>query len=106
MKERISRETFAHLVRLAELKLDPREAEYLYNELNNQVSSIEQLEAIPLDEEIPASLHGVEFPAGVSQPLREDVWQPYEDTRSILDQVPDLMEDQIIVPETPHKTLE
>lgn len=106
MKERISRETFAHLVRLAELELDPDEAEYLYNELNHQVSSIEQLGAIPLDESIPVSLHGVEFPAESSQPLRDDVWQPFVDTRSILNQVPELIDDQITVPDTPHKTLE
>ncbi|MCE5208562.1 MAG: hypothetical protein LLG42_09655 [Chloroflexi bacterium] len=106
MKERISRETFSHLVKLAELELDPQDAEYLYNELNNQVSAIEQLQAIPLDEDIPVNLHGISFPAEISQPLREDVWQPFADARLILNQVPDLIDDQITVPETPHKTLE
>lgn len=106
MKERISRETFDHLVRLAELELTPQDAEYLYNELNNQVSSIEQLQAIPLDEDVPINLRGVTFSPEISQPLREDVWQPFADTRLILGQVPDLIDDQISVPETPHKTLE
>ncbi len=106
MKEHISRETFAHLVRLAELELSPQDAEYLYNELNNQVSSIEQLQAIPLEDDIPVNLRGVTFSPGISQPLREDVWQPFVETRLILGQVPDLVDDQIAVPETPHKTLE
>jgi len=106
MKERISHETFNHLVRLAELELTPQDAEYLYNELNNQVSSIEQLQAIPLEEDIPINLRGVTFSPEASQPLREDIWQPFTDTRLILSQVPELIDDQITVPDTPHKTLE
>lgn len=106
MKEHITRETFAHLVKLAELELSTANSDYLYKELNNQLSSIEQLLAIPLDDETPASLHGVTFPVDLSQPLREDIWQPFDDTRLILNQVPDLVDDQITVPETPHKTLE
>lgn len=106
MKEHITRETFAHLVKLAELELNPQDAEYLYQELNNQVSAIEQLQAIPLEDDIPVSLHGVAFPPESSQPLREDVWQPFADAPLILSQVPELVDDQIAVPEIPHKTLE
>ena len=106
MEQRISRATFDHLVKLAELELTPADANYLHQELNNQLSAIEQLQAIPLEEDIPISLHGVASPPEESQPLRADVWQPFEDVCLILDQVPDLVEDQISVPEIPHKTLE
>lgn len=106
MSERITRETFDHLVKLAELELHPDEAEYLRGELNNQLEAIEQLQAIPLDEEIPISLHGVEYADGERQPLRPDTWQPFDNTAGILSQVPDLDDDQITVPEIPHKTLD
>ena len=106
MEERIPRTTFDHLVKLAELELSPSDADYLHRELNNQLSAIEQLQAIPLDDDIPVSLHGVNYNQAESQPPREDIWQPFEDVQLILCQVPELVDDQIVVPETPHKTLE
>ena len=106
MTERITKETFDHLVKLAELDLAPGEAEYLRRELNNQLGAIEQLQAIPLDEEIPISLHGVSYREDERQTLREDEWIPFADMEAILGQVPELIDDQITVPEIPHKTLE
>jgi aspartyl-tRNA(Asn)/glutamyl-tRNA(Gln) amidotransferase subunit C len=106
MTERITKETFDHLVKLAELELSPDEAEYLRRELNNQLGAIAQLQAIPLDEDIPISLHGVTYTLEERQQLREDVWSPFEDVDAILSQVPELVDDQITVPEIPHKTLE
>ena len=106
MTERIDKDTFEHLVKLAELELDPSEAEYLRGELNNQLGAIEQLQAIPLDDEVPPNLHGVSYTADERQALREDRWIPFEDTAEILAQVPELIDDQITVPEIPHKTLD
>jgi aspartyl/glutamyl-tRNA(Asn/Gln) amidotransferase C subunit len=106
MSERITRETFDHLVKLAELELDPTEAEYLRGELNHQLDAIEQLSAIPLEEDVPLSMHGVSYPVQVSQPPRADVWQPFDNIAGILSQVPELVDEHITVPEIPHKTLE
>ena len=106
MSERITKQTFEHLVKLAELELDPAEAEYLRQELNNQLDAIEQLQAIPLGEDVPLSLHGVSFLEEVSQKLRDDDWKPFDNIKGILSQVPELLDDHIIVPEIPHTTLE
>ena len=106
MSERITRKTFDHLVKLAELELEPDEAEYLRHELNNQLGAIEQLSAIPLDDDIPLSLHGVAFAPAISQPLRSDDWLRFDNIAGILSQVPELVEEQISVPEIPHKILE
>lgn len=106
MTERITKETFEHLVKLAELELEPDEAEYLRRELNNQLGAIEQLQAVPLAEDIPLSLHGVTYAPAERQSLREDVWVPFAGTEDILKQVPELIDDQIAVPEIPTKTLE
>ena len=106
MSEWITIETFEHLVKLAELELDPDEAEYLRQELNNQLDAIDQLQAIPLDEDVPLSLHGVSFIQEISQKLREDDWKPFENVKGILSQVPELVDDHITVPEIPTTTLE
>jgi len=106
MNERITQEIFEHLVKLAELELDPAEAEYLRKELNNQLGAIDQLQAIPLAEDIPLSLHGVSYREDESQKPRADVWKPFENIEGILSQVPELLDDYIIVPEIPHTTLD
>jgi aspartyl/glutamyl-tRNA(Asn/Gln) amidotransferase C subunit len=106
MSETITRQTFKHLVRLAELEMDAEEAEYLRQQLNNQLDVIQELAAIPLDEDIAPSLHGVSFPPDVSQPLRQDTWKLFDNIEGILDQVPDLVDNQVIVPDIPHTDLE
>ena len=61
MTDSITPETFAHLVQLAALELNAEEAEYLRGQLNNQLKAIHELEAIPLEQNTPVSLHGVSF---------------------------------------------
>lgn len=102
----ISPETFAHLVDLAALQLDEAEAEYLRQQLNNQLQSINELEAIPLDEDVPTTWHGVPYTAQTSPAPRPDVWAPYPNPQDILKQAPETAEGYIVVPEIPHTNLE
>jgi aspartyl/glutamyl-tRNA(Asn/Gln) amidotransferase C subunit len=106
MTDSIDRETFKHLVSLAALELGPDESEYLRRELNNQLATIRILEAIPLEGDIPASLHGVPYPQEISQTPREDEWHPFENTAGILAQAPETEDGYIVVPDIPHTTLE
>lgn len=106
MSDQITPEVFDHLVGLAALELSPEEAEYLRRQLNNQLKAVHELEAIPLDPEVPPSLHGVPFPAEVSPGLRDDAWQAFPRPDDILAQAPQVDERYIIVPEIPHTELE
>ena len=106
MSDLISVETFNHLVGLAALELDEEQAEYLRRELNNQLKSINELEAIPLDDEIVVTSHGVPYTAATIPLPREDVWQPYPAPEEILAQAPETEDGYIVVPDIPHTTLE
>lgn len=106
MTEQITREIFNHLVDLAAFELDPQEAEYLRNQLNNQLLAVHELAAIPMPEDTPLAAHGVTFTDQISQGLRPDVWQPCTDSAEIIDQVPVVDGGYVVVPEIPHTTLE
>ncbi len=106
MTAEISAELFTHLVELAALELTAQEAEYLRKELNNQLVSIDQLAAIPLDDSIEPASHGVPYHAATSPALREDMHIPCKDAEAILEQVPDLENDYIVVPDIPHEELD
>ena len=106
MNEQISRETFAHLVDLAALQLDEAEAEYLRQQLNNQLNAIHELEAIPLEEDVRITSHGVPYTLANSPEPREDTWYPYPNPEEILGQAPQAEDGYIIVPEIPHTDLE
>jgi aspartyl-tRNA(Asn)/glutamyl-tRNA(Gln) amidotransferase subunit C len=106
MSDQISPEMFSHLVDLAALELAPDQAEYIRTELNNQLKAISELEAIPLDADVPVSSHGVPYTLENSQGLREDEWHPYDDTSAILKQAPETTDRYIVVPDIPHTTLE
>jgi len=106
MNEPISRQTFDHLVELAALELDEEQAAYLLRELNNQLTAIHELEAIPLDDAIQITSHGVPYTPKSSQPPREDEWQPHPDPTEILAQAPETEGGYIVVPDIPHTTLE
>jgi aspartyl/glutamyl-tRNA(Asn/Gln) amidotransferase C subunit len=105
-EQAISPEVFDHLVKLAALELDEKQAEYLRRELNNQLSAIRELEAIPVGEDIPISLHGVPYEVAGSAVPREDSWLKYPDADDILEQAPRVEDGYIIVPDIPHTTLE
>jgi aspartyl/glutamyl-tRNA(Asn/Gln) amidotransferase C subunit len=106
MTDSISRSMFDHLVDLAALELTPAEADYLLQQMNNQLKSIAELIAIPLDEDTPIASHGVPYRAEMSAPLRLDVIHPCQNVDEILAQAPQVQERYIIVPDIPHATLE
>lgn len=97
---------FAHLVNLAALQLDAEEAEYLRQQLNNQLNAIHELEAIPVEEDVPITSHGVPYTDATSPAPREDVWRPYPNPEEILAQAPQAAEGYIVVPDIPHTNLE
>jgi len=106
MTDEITPELFEHLVELAAFAFNPEEAEYLRRELNNQLNAIHQLEAVPLDEEVPLASHGVPYTPKASPSLRADAWQPFEDTDQILEQAPQVEDRYFIVPDIPHTELD
>ena len=105
MTEAITREVFDHLVNLAALQLSEEQAEYLRKQLNNQLKAINELAAIPIEADVPISLHGVPFEAAASANPREDVWLKYEDAAEILKQAPQIEDGYIVVPDIPHTEL-
>lgn len=105
MSEIITREVFDHLVDLAALQLSEDQAEYLRKQLNNQLKAINELEAIPIDRDVPINLHGVPYDAAASAEPREDVWKKSPDAADILRQAPQLEDGYIVVPDIPHTEL-
>ncbi len=106
MADAISPEIFQHLVGLAALELDAGEAEYLRRELNSQLKSIRELEAIDLDPATPIASHGVPYPPEISQLPREDRAHSSGLADDILAQVPETEGRFIVVPDIPHMDLE
>jgi len=105
-QEQITAQVFEHLVKLAALQLDEKQAEYLRRELNHQLQSIHELEAIPIPDDLSISVHGVTYPENTSQDLREDQWQPFPNSADIIGQAPRSENNQFAVPDIPHTTLE
>jgi len=106
MTDEITPELFEHLVELAAFAFDPKEAEYLRRELNNQLKAIHQLESIPLDVEVPPAAHGVPYTSQSSPPLREDKLEKCDNPEEILAQAPQVEDDYIIVPDIPPTKLD
>jgi aspartyl-tRNA(Asn)/glutamyl-tRNA(Gln) amidotransferase subunit C len=106
MNDSISLETFTHLVNLAALQLTQAEGEYLRQQLNNQLKVIQELAAIPLDEDVQVTSHGVPYTAASSPAPREDTWIPYPNAQEILAQAPQAEDGYIIVPEIQHTDLD
>jgi aspartyl/glutamyl-tRNA(Asn/Gln) amidotransferase C subunit len=106
MTREIDQETFDHLARLAALELSPAEAEYLRQQLNNQLKAVQELAAIPLDPDTPVTLHGVSYTSEIRPPIRPDEWEPFSNTEEILEQAPEIEERHIVVPEIKHHELE
>ncbi len=106
MTDGITPEIFQHLVGLAALRLEPKEAEYLRRELNSQLKAIRELEAIVLSAGTPITSHGVPYSAAISLPPREDRVQPSDLADDILAQAPETEGRFIVVPDIPHTDLE
>jgi aspartyl-tRNA(Asn)/glutamyl-tRNA(Gln) amidotransferase subunit C len=105
MSDQVSVDVFNHLVGLAALELTADQADYLRTQLNHQLKVIQELKAIPLDEDVPISLHGVPYKKAQSSLPREDTWKPYPDPDGILAQAPQVEDRFIVVPDIPHTTL-
>ena len=106
MAELITPELFDHLVQLAALELAPEEADYLREQLNSQLKAIHELEAIPLENIGEIRLHGIPYPPQIRPEIRSDIWQPDNNSESILDQAPQSEDRHIVVPEIPHEDLD
>jgi len=106
MTEEITPELFEHLVDLAAFAFDPKEADYLRRELNKQLNAIHQLEAVPLDADVPPASHGVDFTPQIRPPLRQDIWQQCENPQEILAQAPQVEDGYFVVPDIPHTELD
>lgn len=105
MIESITPEIFAYVAKLAAFDLPPDEAEYLRNQLNNQLNSVRELEAIPLEADTEISLYGLPFTPEISSNPRPDEWQPFQNSAEILAQAPEVEEGYFVVPEIPHTEL-
>jgi len=108
MPDSISQETFDHLVDLAALELLPDEAAYILRQMNNQLKAINELEAIPLDENLASAdgSHGVVYTIATSQLPRKDTWMPHPNPEEILAQAPQVEDGYIVVPDIPTTKLD
>jgi aspartyl-tRNA(Asn)/glutamyl-tRNA(Gln) amidotransferase subunit C len=106
MSDEITREVFDHMVRLAALEMEEEESEYLRRQLNNQLKAIHELEAIPIHESTPLTLHGIPYTSEIIAPTRTDEWSPYPEPDKILEQAPESEDRYIVVPEIRHTELE
>ena len=102
----ITADLFDHLVGLASLELSQEEAEYLRQELNNQMKAIDELEAIPLSDETPITTHGVPYTQQITPDARDDEWQACPNPEEILAQAPEVRDGYVVVPDIPHTDLE
>lgn len=105
MSEQITRTVFDRLVELAALELNEKESEYIRGELNKQLTSIHELEAIPLDESTPVASHGVPYTLLTSPALRPDIIASHPNPARLLQTAPEVEGGYIVVPEIPHQNL-
>lgn len=106
MVEKISKEVFEHLVELAAMKLGEDEAVYLLEQLNKQLTSIEELAQIEIDDSVEPAAHGVPFSSELSGGLRPDVIGKFPSPDLILEQAPELIDRYFVVPDTNHEDLD
>ena len=106
MPEAITPEIFDKLVGLASLEVGKEEAEYLRQELNNQLSSVAELEAIPLDESVQVSSHGVEYLKENTQEMRADLLDSTKKPEKILAKAPESEDGYFVVPNIPLEGLD
>lgn len=92
----ITPELFHKLVGLAALELTEAESAYLLTEMNHQLSSVNALLQVPLEEGIQPTLHGIR-PQGAGP--REDNWQPFPAPSEILAGAPETEGGMFAVPD-------
>ena len=101
----IDPETFSHLIELASFEFEPDQADYLLDQLNRQLKTIDDLAAVPIDENLPIEIHGVPYPAENSQGLRGDKSSSFPDRDFLTTQFPQFIDGYVIVPDIPHQEL-
>jgi len=102
----IDPDTFSHLVELASFEFEPDQADYLREQMNNQLKTIQELEAVPIDENITVEIHGVPYPQILSQALREDSSAIFPNREELVGQFPRFEDGYVIVPDIPHQELD
>lgn len=102
----ITPEIFEHLVQLAQFELSPEEGEYLRQQLNDQLKSIRQLEAIQVDESVEITSHGVPYGSAIRPEIRKDEIVTSGLADDILQQSPQQEDRYFVVPDIPHEDLE
>ena len=102
----IPREVFDHLVDLAAFSLEEQEKDYLLEQMNHQLSSIRELQAIPIPDDVPVTTHGVDYGQDGKPPLRKDEWVACQNSGDILEQAPRVENEYIVVPDIPTTELE
>jgi aspartyl-tRNA(Asn)/glutamyl-tRNA(Gln) amidotransferase subunit C len=105
MAEAITAAIFDHLVELAALELEAKEAEYLCAQLNSQLKAIRELEAIEVDPEMGITSHGVPYTPDISAVPRADLAAPSDLADAILRQAPETDGRYLVVPDIPHTDL-
>ena len=83
-----------------------RKKSYLHEQMNNQLNSIRELQAIPIADDIPVTTHGVDYGQDGKPHLRKDDWVACENSGDILAQAPRVENDYIVVPDIPTTELE
>jgi aspartyl-tRNA(Asn)/glutamyl-tRNA(Gln) amidotransferase subunit C len=105
MAETITAVIFDHLVDLAALELEAKEAEYLRAQLNSQLKAIRELEAIEIDPAVGITSHGVPYTPEISAVPRADTATPSDRANAILRQAPEVDGRYLVVPDIPHTDL-
>ncbi len=54
----IDPETLSHLIELASFEFEPGQADYLRDQMNRQLKTIDELAAVPIDETVPTRSTG------------------------------------------------
>ncbi|MGD8813714.1 MAG: Asp-tRNA(Asn)/Glu-tRNA(Gln) amidotransferase subunit GatC [Anaerolineales bacterium] len=106
LAETITPAIFEHLVELAALALNEKEAAYLRRELNGQLKAIRELESIEIAGDVTITSHGVPYSEAISAPLRTDIIDPCKEADDILKQAPDVEDRLFVVPDILHEELE
>lgn len=106
MPEKITKEVFEHLVNLAAMELTEDEAEYIMEQLNNQLSSIDELSQIKVEESVQPAAHGVPYSNNLSAGVREDVVNKFPNPDDILAGAPRVEDRYFIVPGVKHENLD
>ncbi len=101
----IEPEIFTHLVELASFEFEADQADYLREQLNRQLKTIEELAAVPLDDSLPTEIHGVPYPVENRQSLRLDKTAKFNDRDLLTAQFPQFEDGYVIVPDIPHQEL-